>query len=207
MPKRKQVCANAKRLKDKLRKREERLKKSSPTVTSTDQMSADSSVPCGSVDGAVVAPPGIFLGKVSMGFPLKEEKPLARVQASPRVKMHPPAPRLASPRGNRLLSKNVGKAPSPDSPAWVCAPARAPGLDPVHGSGPAGQAQLEGFMWKRTSSIQKDVGNFYETKTISERDLNRTETEQNMNRNKNETETEQTSKNTTNHSFSQKLII
>lgn len=190
MPKRKKVSSDAKRLKDKLRKREERLRKGSSTVTSPDQMSADSTVPCGSVDGAVSAPPGNFLGKVPMGFPLKEEKPLARVQASPRVKMHPPAPRLASPRGSRLFVRYEGKAPSPDSPPWVCAPARAPGPDTEHVSGPAGQAQLEGFREERTSRIQKDVGNLNETKTKTKRNLNKTNTETERNMNKTKTETE-----------------
>ena len=41
------------------------------------------SVPCGTVDEAVMASPSNVLGQVSMGFSLKEEKPLARVQASP----------------------------------------------------------------------------------------------------------------------------
>ena len=139
MPEKKALNASARRLKDKLRKREKRLQKSSSSTTS-----AESTVPCGSVDGADAAPPSNFLGQVSMGFPLKEEKSLARMQASPRVKMHPPAPRLPSPRGSRLFVREQDKAPSPDSPAWICAPARAPGSDPVHGSGPAGQAQLEG---------------------------------------------------------------
>ena len=181
MPKKKAVNANTRRLKDKLRKREKRLQKSSSSATSHDEMSTESTVSCGSVDGADSAPPSNFLGQVSMGFPLKEEKPLARVQASPRVKMHPTAPRLPSPRGSRLFVREQDKAPSPDSPAWVCAPARAPGPDPEHGSGPAGQAQLEGFREERTSRNKKDEGNLNETKT---------ETERNMNRNLNETEIE-----------------
>ena len=198
MPKKKASYSYAKRLKDRQRKREERLRKTSP-----DDISADNTVPRGSVDGAVAAPPSAFLGQVSMGFPLKEEKPLARVQASLREKMHPPAPRLPSPRGSRLFVRNEGKAPSPDSPAWVCAPARAPGPDTEHVSGPAGQAQLEGFREKCTSRIQKDEGNLNETKTKTKRNLNltKTETERNMTRNESEIVTEQKCKNKINHTF------
>uniref|UniRef100_K1QPZ7 Uncharacterized protein n=1 Tax=Magallana gigas TaxID=29159 RepID=K1QPZ7_MAGGI len=72
-----------------------------------------------------------------MGLPPKEGKPLARVQASPRVKMHSPAPRLPSPRGSRLFVHEEDKAPSPDSLERDCAPPRAPGPDTVHVSGPA----------------------------------------------------------------------
>nr|XP_022298213.1 uncharacterized protein LOC111107339 [Crassostrea virginica] len=140
----------------------------------------ESTVPCGTVDEAVTASPSNVLGQVSMGFPLKEEKPLARVRASLREKMHPPAPRLPPPRGSRLFVRNEGKAPSPDSPAWVCAPPRAPGPDPVHGSGPAGQAQLEGSRMECTSRILKDGGFKTISKQYSERITNSILNEQNV---------------------------
>ncbi|XP_078322091.1 uncharacterized protein LOC144621925 [Crassostrea virginica] len=162
MPKRKKpVYGNQSRVKERERKRLARQKAKTADVT-TDPPAVDSSVPRGSVDGAVTAPLSNFLGQVSVGFPLKEEKPLARVRASLREKMHPLAPRLPPPRGSRLIVQK-GKAPSPDSPPWVCAPPRAPGPDPVHGSGPAGQAQLEGSREECTSRKLKDGG----FKTIS----------------------------------------
>ncbi|XP_078333990.1 uncharacterized protein LOC111105212 [Crassostrea virginica] len=175
MPKRKSL--NGRQVREKDRERKRRARQTEKAVNGMSD--AGSSVPGGSEDGAIAAPPGNFLGKVSMGFPLKEEKPLARVQASLREKMHPPAPRLPSPRGSRLFVQK-GKAPSPDSSPWVCAPPRAPGPDPVHGSGPAGQAQLEGFREERTSRNKKDEGNLKETKTETERNMNR-----NLNLNKN----------------------
>lgn len=46
-----------------------------------------------------------------MGFPLKEEKPLATMQASLRERMHPNA---LSSQGTRLRAKSGGMAPSPD---------------------------------------------------------------------------------------------
>ncbi|XP_062611086.1 uncharacterized protein LOC134272924 [Saccostrea cucullata] len=106
-----------------------------------------------------------------MGFPPKEEKPLARVQASLRVKMHSPAPRLPPPRGSRLFVRNEDKAPSPDSPPWVCAPPRAPGSDIVHMSDPAGQAQLDTSRMEETSRVSKDEGFLTDIKTESERIL------------------------------------
>ncbi|XP_078328196.1 uncharacterized protein LOC144623624 [Crassostrea virginica] len=175
MPKRKSL--NGRQVREKDRERKRRARQTEKAVNGMSDVG--SSVPGGSEDGAIAAPPGNFLGKVSMGFPLKEEKPLARVQASLREKMHPPAPRLPSPRGSRLFVQK-GKAPSPDSSPWVCAPPRAPGPDPVHGSGPAGQAQLEGFREERTSRNKKDEGNLKETKTETERNMNR-----NLNLNKN----------------------
>nr|XP_022307628.1 uncharacterized protein LOC111113627 [Crassostrea virginica] len=156
----------------------------------------DSTVPCGTVDEAVTASPSNVLGQVSVGFPLKEEKPLARVRASLREKMHPPAPRLPPPRGSRLFVQNEDKAPSLDSPPWVCAPPRAPGLDPVHGSGPAGQAQLEGSREECTSRILKDGGFMTISKQYSERITNSILNEQNVletiyeNENNDETEIE-----------------
>ena len=143
MPKRKKsVNGYQKRLKDRERKRRAREKAKTVDGPSGVPVTA-SSVPRGTEDGAVTAPLSNFLGKVPMGFPLKEEKPLARMQASLREKMHLPALRLPSPRGSRLFARSEGKAPSPDSPAWVCAPPRAPGSDTVHVSGSAGQAHLE----------------------------------------------------------------
>ena len=93
MPKRKKSSYGSQaRLKDRDRKRKAREKAKSADGASGEQVDG-SSDPCMTVDGAVTAPPSNFLGKVPMGFPLKEEKPLARVQASPRVKMHQPVPR------------------------------------------------------------------------------------------------------------------
>ncbi|XP_078315563.1 uncharacterized protein LOC144619975 [Crassostrea virginica] len=180
MPRKKKVSASSLRMKDKLRKREQRLKKSSSVVAPHDDQLSDSSVPCGSEVGAVTASPSNVLGQVSVGFPLKEEKPLARVRASLREKMHPPAPRLPSPRGSRLNARNEGKAPSSDSPPWVCAPPRAPGPDPVHGSGPAGQAQLEGSKEECTSRTLKDEDLLTENKQYSESITNSILNEQNV---------------------------
>ena len=155
MPKRKKsIIGTQERLKDRDRKRKAREKAKSVDGTSGDQ-DAGSSVPRGIVDGAFTAPPSNFLGQVSVGFPLKEEKPLARVQASLCEKMHPAAPRLPPPRGSRL-SVQKGMAPSPDSPPWVCAPPRAPGPDTVQVSGPAAQAQLEDSWMECTSRKLKD---------------------------------------------------
>ena len=172
------MYSSQRRAKDRERKR--RARQSDKAVDGASDVG--SSVPRGSEDGAIPAPPGSFLGKVSMGFPLKEEKPLARVQASPRVKMHPPAPRLPSPRGSRLFVQK-GKAPSPDSPPWVCASPRAPGPDTVQVSGPAGQAQLEGSRMECTSRILKDVGTLKENLNELERNTNIYENENNENGN------------------------
>ncbi|XP_062609537.1 uncharacterized protein LOC134271330 [Saccostrea cucullata] len=164
MPKkRKAVSGRTQRERDRARKRQARQKPSMLDV-SPDEEVTEFSVPCGTEDGAKSAPPGNFSGLGLMGFPPKEEKPLARVQASPCVKMHSPAPRLPSPRGSRLFVRNEGKAPSPDSPPWVCAPPRAPGSDIVHMSDPAGQAQLDTSREEETSRISKDEGNCDEEK-------------------------------------------
>ncbi|XP_078311297.1 uncharacterized protein LOC144618640 [Crassostrea virginica] len=180
MPKRKKpVYGSQNRVKERERKRLARQKAKNANVT-TDPPAVDSSVPRGSVDGAVTAPLSNFLGKVSVGFPLKEEKPLARVRASLREKMHPLAPRLPPPRGSRLNARNEGKAPSSDSPPWVCAPPRAPGPDPVHGSGPAGQAQLEGSREECTSRTLKDEDLLTESKQYSESITNSILNEQNV---------------------------
>nr|XP_022310999.1 uncharacterized protein LOC111116305 [Crassostrea virginica] len=180
MPKRKKGGSEwqqRKRARERMRERR-RNDKTDDGLASDDV--SKTTVPCGTVDEAVMASPSNVLGQVSMGFPLKEEKPLARVQASPRVKMHPPAPRLPPPRGSRLFVREQDKAPSPDSPAWVCAPPRAPGPDPVHGSGPAGQAQLEGSRMECTSRILKDGGFKTISKQYSERITNSILNEQNV---------------------------
>ncbi|XP_062574797.1 uncharacterized protein LOC134236639 [Saccostrea cucullata] len=170
MAKRKKMSTRQRMLQDKIRKREQRQK---PAGILPDEVSAllpqQSTVPCGTVDGADSAPPGNFPGLGSMGFPPKEEKPLARVQASPRVKMHSPAPRLSPPRGSRLFVHDEGKAPSTDSPPWVCAPQRAPGSDIVHMSDPAGQAQLDTSRMEETSRISKDEGTLTNSKIETER--------------------------------------
>ncbi|XP_061191743.1 uncharacterized protein LOC133199982 [Saccostrea echinata] len=112
-----------------------------------------------------------------MGLPPFEEKPLARVQASPRVKMRPPAPRLPSPQGSRLYAQNGGMAQSPDSPAWVCTPARVPGHDDGFKPSPAGQTQLDTSREEETSRIlKKDEGfkdsTLIEFERVSNRNLN-----------------------------------
>ncbi|XP_062598312.1 uncharacterized protein LOC134259730, partial [Saccostrea cucullata] len=167
MPKRKKVSARRQREADKLRKRNER-EKLKDTPDGTQALETKFVDPCGTADGAELAPPGNFPGRGSMGLPPFEEKPLARVQASLRVKMHPPAPRLPSPRGSRLFVHDEGKAPSTDSPPWVCAPPRAPGSDIVHMSGPAGQAQLDTSRMEETSRLSKDEGFLKEIKKESE---------------------------------------
>ncbi|XP_052692014.1 uncharacterized protein LOC128170074 [Crassostrea angulata] len=157
MPKAKKVSARKRRLADKLRKRNQREKQSQEFQGSTKDSDPESVVSCETSDGAVCAPPGNFPGQGSIGLPPVEGKPLARVQASLREKMHSPAPRLPSPRGSRLIVQK-GKAPSTDSPPWVCAPPRAPGPDTVHVSGPAGQAQLDTSWKEETSRKLKDEG-------------------------------------------------
>ncbi|XP_065942854.1 uncharacterized protein [Magallana gigas] len=186
MPKRKRTVDNRhKREKDRDRKRQQRRKDETNDVP-VDQLMTDSSVPCGTEEEAVSASPSNFLGLGSMGFPPKEEKPLARVQASPRVKMHSPAPRLPSPRGS-LFVHEQDKAPSPDSLKRVCAPPRAPGPDTVHVSGPTGQAQLETSMYGGTSRKTKDEGNLTVNKKETQRNSNRNTNENNENqRNENE---------------------
>ncbi|XP_078330659.1 uncharacterized protein LOC111107339 [Crassostrea virginica] len=180
MPKRKKGGND----REKRERRREQMREKRRKAATDDGLShsdvMESTVPCGTVDEAVTASPSNVLGQVSMGFPLKEEKPLARVRASLREKMHPPAPRLPPPRGSRLFVRVQDKAPSPDSPAWVCAPPRAPGPDPVHGSGPAGQAQLEGSRMECTSRILKDGGFKTISKQYSERITNSILNEQNV---------------------------
>ncbi|XP_062614203.1 uncharacterized protein LOC134275940 [Saccostrea cucullata] len=180
MPKRKKAISNRQRReRDKARKRQEREK-------------SEFSVPGRLEDGAVSAPPGNFPGLGSMGFPPKEEKPLARVQASPCVRMHSPAPRLPSPRGSRLFVRNEDKAPSPDSPAWVCAPPRVPGHDDGFKPSPAGQAQLDTSRAEETSRISKDEGTLTDIKTESQRilkgNLNECNIEPEMKTNRNDNE-------------------
>ncbi|XP_062579086.1 uncharacterized protein LOC134241009 [Saccostrea cucullata] len=190
MPKKKRSFDKRRqRERDRDRKRQARLDARDPSL---DETLTESSVSCGTEHGAEIAPPGNFPGLGSMGLPPKEEKPLARVQASPRVKMHSPAPRLPSPRGSRLFVRNEDKAPSPDSPPWVCAPARAPGSDMGHMSGPAGQAQLDTSREEETSRISKDEGTLTNIKTESERilkgNLNEYNIESEMKTNRNEKE-------------------
>ncbi|XP_062596168.1 uncharacterized protein LOC134257593 [Saccostrea cucullata] len=170
MAKRKKgMSARQRLLADKLRKREKRQKAAGILPDKDSHLTPqESAVPCGTVDGADSAPPGNFPGLGSMGFPPKEEKPLARMQASPRVRMHSPAPRLSPPRGSRLFVHDEGKAPSTDSPPWVCAPPRAPGSDIVQMSDPAGQAQLDTSRMEETSRISKDEGTLTNTKTETE---------------------------------------
>ncbi|XP_065942676.1 uncharacterized protein [Magallana gigas] len=153
MPKRVKVDNRGQRQKDKIRKR---LKRHHASSDASLDETTESIVPCGSMDGANSAPPGNLPGYGSMGLPPKEEKPLARMQASPCVKMHPPAPRLPSPRGSRLFVKNVTKALSTDSPVWVCTPARVPGHDEGSEPSPAGQAQLDSSVLRGSSSLSKD---------------------------------------------------
>ncbi|XP_065928750.1 uncharacterized protein [Magallana gigas] len=151
------MSARKRRLADKLRKRDQREKQSRDFLDSSQTSDPESVVSCETSDGAVLAPPGNFPGQGSIGLPPVEGKPLARVQASLCEKMHSPAPRLPSPRGSRLIVQK-GKAPSTDSPPWVCASPRAPGPDTVHVSGPAGQAQLDTSWKEETSRELKDEG-------------------------------------------------
>nr|XP_034320143.1 uncharacterized protein LOC117687529 [Crassostrea gigas] len=171
MPKRKTFDGRKQREKQKMRMREKRQQSRYPD-TPPNELVVESSVSVEPVDGAISAPPSNFLGQVSMGFP-HSKKPLARVQASLRERMHSPASRLPSPRGSRLFVREQDKAPSPDSPAWVCAPPRAPGLDTVHVSGPAGQAQLDTSREEETSSILKDEETLTRNKTDTERKTKR----------------------------------
>nr|XP_022312837.1 uncharacterized protein LOC111117892 [Crassostrea virginica] len=134
MPKRKSLTGRVQRKKDAERKRQKRHE--SFPRSSPDEAPSDSSAPQG--DGGVAAP-GTECG--SIGLPPATLKPLARVQASPREKMHSTAPRLAPPRGSRLIAPKR-KVASPDSPAWVCTPARVPESDIWMMSDSAGQAQL-----------------------------------------------------------------
>ncbi|XP_078320119.1 uncharacterized protein LOC111115941 [Crassostrea virginica] len=177
MPKRRK---SGRELRQRDRERKRDVRRKAKTDGPTDADVVNPTVLCGTVDEAVTASPSNVLGQVSMGFPLKEEKPLARVRASLREKMHPLAPRLPPPRGSRLFVREQDKAPSPDSPAWVCAPPRAPGPDPVHGSGPAGQAQLEGSREECTSRILKDGGFKTISKQYSETITNSILNEQNV---------------------------
>lgn len=64
------------------------------------------------------------------------------MQASLHEKMHSKAQRQSSPLGSRLFVRNKDKAQSPDSPAWVCTPARVPEHDDGLKPSSAGQAQL-----------------------------------------------------------------
>ncbi|XP_052678330.1 uncharacterized protein LOC128159314 [Crassostrea angulata] len=171
MPKRKTFDGRKQREKQKMRMREKRQQSRYPD-TPPNELVVESSVSVEPLDGAISAPPSNFQGQVSMGFP-NSKKPLARVQASLRERMHSPASRLPSPRGSRLFVREQDKAPSPDSPAWVCAPPRAPGLDTVHVSGPAGQAQLDTSREEETSSILKDEETLTRNKTDTERKTKR----------------------------------
>ncbi|XP_052713814.1 uncharacterized protein LOC128187408 [Crassostrea angulata] len=171
MPRRKTLEGRKQREKQKMRMRQKRQQSQGPD-TPPNELVLESSVPVGPVDGAISAPPSNFLGQVPMGFP-QSKKPLARVQASLRERMHSPAPRLPSPRGSRLFVREQDKAPSPDSPAWVCAPPRAPGPDTVHVSDSAGQAQLDTSREEETSSILKDEETLTTNKTDTERKTKR----------------------------------
>ncbi|XP_062622277.1 uncharacterized protein LOC134283815, partial [Saccostrea cucullata] len=163
MGKKKGMSASVKRQRDKLRKREMRQRQLlSSTDDPQDGSMLESAVPCGTVEGAVSAPPGNFPGQGSIGFPPIEEKPLARMQASLREKMHSNALSIASSQGSRLCARNGGMAPSPDSPPWVCTPPRVPEPDTVHVSGSAGQAQLDmsSSQGDESSRILKDAMDF-----------------------------------------------
>nr|XP_034331690.1 transcription initiation factor TFIID subunit 11-like [Crassostrea gigas] len=140
--KRKGMSERDRRLKNRQRMRNTRQQEQISSDES-DQPFENSATSRGEVEGAVSAPLGCVPGQVSMGFPLKEEKPLARMQASLREKMHPNALSSASSQGSRLCAQNGGMAPSPDSPPWVCTSLRVPEPDTVHVSGSAGQAQLD----------------------------------------------------------------
>ncbi|XP_065941874.1 uncharacterized protein [Magallana gigas] len=167
MPKRKTFDGRKQREKQKIRMRQKRQQSQYPD-TPPIELVVESNVSVERMDGAISAPPSNFLGQVSMGFP-HSKKPLARVQASCSERMHSPAPRLPSPRGSRLFVREQDKAPSPDSPAWVCAPPRAPGPDTVHVSGSAGQAQLDTSREEETSSMLKDEETLTRNKTDTER--------------------------------------
>lgn len=143
MTNKKGLTGREKRERDKLRKREKRQEQSLPSSYAQPDEFPESAVPCGSVDGAVSAPPGNFPGQGSIGLPPFEGKLLARLQASPCEKMQPTALSNASSQGSRLCAQNGGMAPSPDSLPWVCTSPRVPELDTVHVSGSAGKAQLD----------------------------------------------------------------
>ncbi|XP_062609123.1 uncharacterized protein LOC134270887 [Saccostrea cucullata] len=157
MPKRKSLTGRDKHMKAKLRKREER-QKASQSLSDVSLDKNSDATPSHCVEDET-ASPKTLLGQGFIGLPPLEEKPLARVQASPRVKMHSNAPRLPSPRGSRLFvrNNNKDKAPSPDSPPWVCTPPRVPGHDDGFKPSPAGQAQLDTSRAEETSRTQEHI--------------------------------------------------
>ncbi|XP_062602888.1 uncharacterized protein LOC134264626 [Saccostrea cucullata] len=182
MVKRKNNSGRGKRLKDKLRKREQRQEKTLPTSDALpDDKPPESTVPFGAVDGAVSVPPSNFLGQGSIGLPPIEGKPLARLQASLREKMQPNALSNASSQGSRLCARNGGMAPSPDSPPWVCTPARVPEPDTVHVSGSAGQAQLDMSSSKGDESSRRLIDANQSKRTRSKKDTKRNLHDENEN--------------------------
>lgn len=159
MPKRKSLTGRAQRNKDSERKRQKRQAESCPHPP-PDETLSESSASQAVMD---VAAPGSECG--SIGLPPSTLKPLTRVQASPCEKMHL-APRLSSPRGSRLIAPK-SKVASPDSPVWVCAPARVPESDIWMMSDSAGQAQLippKGEMVSK--ALKKDGRHIEEHKEI-----------------------------------------
>ncbi|XP_062577465.1 uncharacterized protein LOC134239308 [Saccostrea cucullata] len=182
MVKRKNNSGRGKRLKDKLRKREQRQEKTLPTSDAQpDDKPPESTVPFGAVDGAVSVPPSNFLGHGSIGLPPIEGKPLARLQASLREKMQPTALSNASSQGSRLCARNGGMAPSPDSPPWVCTSARVPEPDTVHVSCSAGQAQLDMSSSKGDESSRILIDANQSKRTRSKKDTKRNLYDENEN--------------------------
>lgn len=74
MPKRARIDDKRSRQKDKLRKRQKRQQKACSSAVTPPDETTESVVPCGSMDGAVSAPPGNLPGFGLMGLPPKEEK-------------------------------------------------------------------------------------------------------------------------------------
>ena len=172
------MTERVRRLNNRQRMRDARQQQPIPSGDLGEQPLQNSATSLEAVEGAAIAPLGNLPRKVSMGFPLKEEKPLARMQASLCEKMHPNALSSASSQGSRLCAQSGGMAPSPDSPPWVCTSPRVPEPDTVHVSGSAGQAQLDmssSFSGDESSRIQIDAPrNLTRTKKYSERKYDNT---------------------------------
>ncbi|XP_062587579.1 uncharacterized protein LOC134249219 [Saccostrea cucullata] len=182
MPRKKTLCGRENRDKAKLRMREKRQQRSLPlSDVLPDDTKAVSDVPCRTEDGVVTAPPGNLPGQGFIGLPPFEGKPLARMQASLREKMHPTALSNASSQGSRLCARNGGMAPSPDSPPWVCTSPRVPEPDTVHVSGSAGQAQLDMSSSKGDESSRRLIDANQSKRTRSKRNTKRNLHDENEN--------------------------
>ena len=155
MPKRKSLNGREKRENDRARKRLKRLE----SKAFQDEPQTESSEPRGTEDVADL----VLSEQGFIGLPPFKEKPLARVQASPCEKMHSTAPRLPSPRGSRLIVPK-GKSAHPDSPAWVCTPARVPDLGMWRMPNSAGQTHLDSSWKDESKETSKKIGNHIKRK-------------------------------------------